>query len=921
MNHLLKRLGAALLTLALTLTLFPAGAWAADPTTTYLALGDSITAGYTPDDGNGNPGVLSTPFTSYLKDLYGFEELDNSLAVSGWTSQSLLSGLQSAKEDTFAGVRLVTITIGGNDLMDALYGYLFEEYKKEPSYDATKYPDQEAFQAALAGGDMVLIKFAGNILPAFTTSDAFSNALARFKSNLEAILGLLPSDAVIVVCTQYNPYTYLRQQADDSTISGLLTLLGLYTPVVNLYNAFEAGCVELNDAISEVCNGRATVADVYDAFQDAQPAPAAGATPDYDNLCNAEIDTTSYSLQLDFHPNEAGHKVMAQTIAQTLNTQAVNLNAQAEVGSFAALTYGYTSPDSAKVTLTNNGLLPVTVTGVTCDNTQHFTVSQNTSSASIAPGSSAVVATLTPVIGLDARENYSTTVTVSLSAAYPDGEKATALGLTPASFTGSAQGDASLAVNSASLADALVTVDGTFTYTGQSLSPSAAVTLGGKTLTPGTDYTLSYTNNTNAGTATVTATGIGNYTDDASGTFTIRPARLTLDSVINAEKEYDGKTDGGSAAVTFGGLVNNETLTQGTDYTLAVTFDDPNAGTGKSGAVTVTLKETDTTKNYTFANGKTAEIKFNNGRIIKVAYTGTATAAGTIGAGESYTLALPELPEGAAYGDPSTTSDSQVTGLEVEDATLRYTGGQDVVAGNSYTVTIPVTGAVNYEDYDVTVTLTGCKILDLGADKTQIVTGPLEGVSGTQFDTADEVKAELSRVLVGNTGYTAANASFYDVTLQYWDSGTNAWVNATSDNFPAGGITVTLPYPDGTNSREYDFQVVHMFTVTSVRLGTTAGEIERPAVTETAEGLQVTLKGLSPVAVGWSKTPTGSSSDSHDKEEDSAPAAVATAAAVPAASLLPQTGDSSAIGLWVGVALAALAAIAGTVIYSRKNKK
>ena len=61
MNQLLKRLGAALLTLALTLTLFPAGAWAADPPTTYLALGDSITAGYTPDDGSGNPGVLSTP--------------------------------------------------------------------------------------------------------------------------------------------------------------------------------------------------------------------------------------------------------------------------------------------------------------------------------------------------------------------------------------------------------------------------------------------------------------------------------------------------------------------------------------------------------------------------------------------------------------------------------------------------------------------------------------------------------------------------------------------------------------------------------------------------------------------------------------------------------------------------------------------
>lgn len=914
MNQLLKRLGAALLTLALTLTLFPAGAWAADPPTTYLALGDSITAGYTPDDGNGNPGVLSTPFTSYLKDLYGFEELDNSLAVSGWTSQALLSGLQSAREDTFAGVRLVTITIGGNDLMDALYGYLMTSWNA--TYPDKAYADLQSFQAALLSNS-VLQNFASEKLGELSQGENFQTqfapALTTFGNNLNQILALLNTkapNATVVVCTQYNPYTYLYHQANFLTL------------VSNLYNAFETGCMALNGVIGQVSNANGvTVADVYDAFQDAQPAPAAGATPDYDNLCNAEIGS-DFTPQLDFHPNEAGHKVMAQTIAQTLNTQAVNLNAQAEVGSFAALTYGYTSPDSAKVTLTNNGLLPVTVTGVTLPQDEaNFTLSNITSSTTIAPGASANVATLTPVIGLDAREDYSTTVTVSLSAAYPDGEKATALGLTPASFTGSAQGDASLAVNSASLADALVTVDGTFTYTGQSLSPSATVTLGDKTLTPGTDYTLSYTDNTNAGTATVTATGTGNYTGDASGTFTIQPAQLTLASVTSVEKEYDGKTDGGAAEVAFGGLVNSETLTQDTDYTLSVEFKDPNAGTGKSGAVTVTLKETDTTKNYTFANGsRTAEISFIDGQITKVAYTGTATAAGTIGAGESYTLALPDLPEGAAYGAPSTT-DSQVTGLGVEGTTLRYTGGQDVVVGDSYTVTIPVTGAVNYEDYDVTVTLTGWKILDPETDKTQIVTGPLEGVSGTQFGTADEVKAELSRVLVGNTSYTSANAAFYDVTLQYWDNAANDWVDATQDNFPAQGITVTLPYPEGTNSREYDFRVVHMFTVTSARLNTHAGVTETPAVAETAEGLQVTLHGLSPVAVGWSKTPTGSSSDSHDKEEDSSPAAVTTAAAAPAASLLPQTGDSSAIGLWAGLALAALAAILGTILYSKKRKK
>ena len=41
------------------------------------------------------------------------------------------------------------------------------------------------------------------------------------------------------------------------------------------------------------------------------------------------------------------------------------------------------------------------------------------------------------------------------------------------------------------------------------------------TYTPDVDYVLSYTNNTDAGTATVTATGQGNYTGTVDAQFTI----------------------------------------------------------------------------------------------------------------------------------------------------------------------------------------------------------------------------------------------------------------------------------------------------------------------------------------------------------------------------------------------------------------
>ena len=124
------------------------------------------------------------------------------------------------------------------------------------------------------------------------------------------------------------------------------------------------------------------------------------------------------------------------------------------------------------------------------------------------------------------------------------------------------------------------------------------------------------------------------------------------------------------------------------------------------------------------------------------------------------------------------------------------------------------------------------------------------GLEDTPFATVPLIKGELSRVLLTD-GYTAGKVAFYDVTLQYSTDGGVSWINATADNFPASGITVTLPYPEGTGKELQDFAVSHMFTVTSARLGTVAGDTETPAAVKTDDGIQVTLRGLSPVAVAW----------------------------------------------------------------------
>ena len=106
-----------------------------------------------------------------------------------------------------------------------------------------------------------------------------------------------------------------------------------------------------------------------------------------------------------------------------------------------------------------------------------------------------------------------------------EGNQVTALKAGTTTLTGTALGrpvSLDVTVQPASLEGAAVTLDQTqFTVTGSEIRPAVTVTLDGKTLTEGTDYTVTYANNQEIGTATVTVTGTGNYTGTAQTTFTI----------------------------------------------------------------------------------------------------------------------------------------------------------------------------------------------------------------------------------------------------------------------------------------------------------------------------------------------------------------------------------------------------------------
>ena len=151
------------------------------------------------------------------------------------------------------------------------------------------------------------------------------------------------------------------------------------------------------------------------------------------------------------------------------------------------------------------------------------------------------------------------------------------------------------ALSRISISKASVTLStSTYAYDGKAKKPGVTVKLNGKTLKNGTDYTVSYSNNTKVGTATVKITGKGNYTGSVSKTYSIKNnfKRATVSGI--STKAFTGKNITQSITVKY----NGKTLKNGTDYTVSYS-SNKNIGTatvkiaGKgsfTGTVTKTFK-------------------------------------------------------------------------------------------------------------------------------------------------------------------------------------------------------------------------------------------------------------------------------------------------------------------------------------------
>ena len=377
------------------------------------------------------------------------------------------------------------------------------------------------------------------------------------------------------------------------------------------------------------------------------------------------------------------------------------------------------------------------------------------------------------------------------------------------------------------------------TYTGSPIVPELTVKDGETALSKDTDYTVKYQNNLNAGTATVTLTGKGNYSDSVSKTFTIKQKDVTAQrdatdiQVVVDKGTFDAPTFGdvtGTLAYSYDGATSYDavvaklkTLQLGATGDIEYTYT---ANGNYTGTITGTL-------HFTVVNLPAATITTAPAAKTGLTFNGTEQVLVNAGSGittgctlqykldgGSYNAELPKATNAGSYtvyykvkGNNTTHSDSSEQSFTVTIAPKTVTAAVSVEP-TSYTYTgeaiVPTTvtvkdGTTVIPASEYTVTYGN----NTNAGKATVTVKDQDGgnyvVSGTATFTI--TKAELSGVTVSLKGWTygdtaktptvSGNLGGGNVTYQYKADNASTYTSTVPTN--AGTYTVKATVAESAN--------------------------------------------------------------------------------------------------------------------------
>ena len=209
------------------------------------------------------------------------------------------------------------------------------------------------------------------------------------------------------------------------------------------------------------------------------------------------------------------------------------------------------------------------------------------------------------------------------------------------------------------------------TYNGTEQIQKPEVKDGNSTLTEGTDYDLSFSDDvTNVGTVTVTVTGKGGYTGSTQVTYRINPAVLTVNTPSKS-KAYDGTAL--TAEGSISGFVNNETVT------FATTGSQTTVG---SSANTYSINWNGTAKQSNYQINETVgqlTVTESENEVVVTTTGGTFTYDGQP---HGATVAVTNLPAGYTAQATSNASATDANGdgiaATADNLVIYNTNGEDV---------------------------------------------------------------------------------------------------------------------------------------------------------------------------------------------------------------------------------------------------
>ena len=544
--------------------------------TNYVAMGDSIAYGY------GLKDISTQSYAQIVRSKLNIPKTNfKNLAISGMTCKEYYEKIttDSSYQNSIKSADLITVSIGSNELL----GIAINAVAKVTGI-SSKEPDFEnkAKQAFLNANILQQAKMLREIYSFFTSNetkqkinDSISTYSEYWDKSYKYIKSINPN-ASIIATQFYNPYYEISLLNYD---------LGGFV---------DEPITKLNEILMQKSNSEKNykIAKIYNDFNTTNP-----------RITNVEISLSEKKFNIDPHPNKSGHQKISTRVLDAISTIPNKKNISTlNIAELPDMTYtgneltpnviikdGKTTLNENKdytVTYINNvniGEAKVDITGIgnySGNVIKTFNIKnapkQDIKNAKISEINQQTYTgfKITPIVNLsfnnvELKQNqdyiltYQNNINVGNANIIIKG-----IGNYSGTLT------KSFTISPKNIAETYISNIEKQQHNGKEINPTIQISDGSSKLELDKDYTVSYKNNINVGTAKVTITGLNNYTGQLEKEFEIVESSTNTRkdlSVISCtqiqDKIYTGKLITPEVVLKD----NDYTLIKGTDYELAYT--------------------------------------------------------------------------------------------------------------------------------------------------------------------------------------------------------------------------------------------------------------------------------------------------------------------------------------------------------------